>query len=154
MEIKNIPRSNHDQRLEETNIFPAIFEESLIWINPGVVAEDIKRVLEELTIKLNYDDLGRYFYKTLIATSGIRIIDFNNFDNNSFHITTELTCKNGDDEFLLDVTVLINGMPLIFIEVKKLNNKEGVLAERKSTTDIRTKSSSASQNSSVNDLLQ
>jgi type I restriction enzyme R subunit len=27
--------------------------------------------------------------------------------------------------------MLINGMPLVFIEVKKPNNKDGILAERK-----------------------
>jgi type I restriction enzyme, R subunit len=41
-----------------------------------------------------------------------------------------MTCKNGDEEFRPDITVLINGMPLVFIEVKKPNNKEGVIAER------------------------
>jgi type I site-specific restriction-modification system R (restriction) subunit len=42
-----------------------------------------------------------------------------NFENNSFHVVTELTCKNGEDEFRPDITLLINGMPLAFIEVKK-----------------------------------
>ena len=44
--------------------------------------------------------------------------------------SASLTCKNGDDEFRPDITLLINGMPLAFIEVKKPNNREGVLAER------------------------
>ncbi|MEF9673251.1 type I restriction endonuclease [Pseudomonas sp. PCH446] len=57
-------------------------------------------------------------------------MDFDNFDNNSFHVVTELPCRNGDDEFRPDITLLINGMPLAFIEVKKPNNREGVLAER------------------------
>jgi len=52
------------------------------------------------------------------------------FNNNSFHVVTELTYKNGDDEFRPDITLLINGMPLAFIEVKKPNNHEGILAER------------------------
>lgn len=65
-------------------------------------------------MKLDYDDLGREFYKSLTATSGLKLFDFNNLQNNSFNVTTELTCKNGDEEFRPDVTVLINGMPLIF----------------------------------------
>jgi type I site-specific restriction-modification system R (restriction) subunit len=48
----------------------------------------------------------------------------------AFNVVTELTYKNGDDEFRPDITLLINGMPLAFIEVKKPNNQEGVLAER------------------------
>lgn len=79
---------------------------------------------------LDNDDLGQAFYESLVGTSGTKLIDFKNFDNNSFHVVTELTYKNGDDEFRPDITLLINGMPLAFIEVKKPNNQEGVLAER------------------------
>ncbi|MFN8244714.1 MAG: type I restriction endonuclease [Ferruginibacter sp.] len=125
-----IPRKNHSLRLEETNIFKDIFIESLQRINPAVTKQELIRHLEEITLKLDYDDLGKEFYKALTATSGIKLIDFKNFNNNSFHVTTELTCKNGDEEFRPDITILINGMPLVFIEVKKPNNKEGVLAER------------------------
>lgn len=129
-----LPR--HEQnRIEETNIFPAIFKESIARINPSIEQNEINRLLDEMTLQLDYDDLGRDFYKALTATSGIKLIDFNNFNNNSFHVTTELTCKNGDDEFRPDITVLINGIPLVFIEVKKPNNKDGVLAERKRIND-------------------
>ena len=122
-------------RQEETNIFPAIFKESICKINPNVDATDVSRLLDELTLKLDFDDLGRDFYKSLTATSGIKLIDFENFNNNTFHVTTELTCRNGEDEFRPDITILINGMPLVFIEVKKPNNKDGVLAERKRIND-------------------
>jgi type I restriction enzyme R subunit len=122
-------------RQEETNIFADIFIKSIQKINPNVAFDDVKRLLDELTLKLDFDDLGREFYKSLTATSGIKLIDFDNFKNNSFHVTTELTCKNGEDEFRPDITVLINGMPLVFIEVKKPNNKDGILAERKRIND-------------------
>lgn len=125
-----ISRKNHHLRLEETNIFKEIFIKSVGKINPTVTETELEKHLEEITLKLDYDDLGKEFYKSLTATSGIKLIDFKNFANNSFHVTTELTCKNGEEEFRPDITVLINGMPLVFIEVKKPNNKEGVLAER------------------------
>ena len=47
------------------------------------------------------------------------------------HVVTELTYKKDDDEFRPDITLLINGMPLVFIEVKKPNNQDGILAEHK-----------------------
>lgn len=122
-------------RQEETNIFPAIFTKSICKINRSVDEADVSRLLDELTLKLDFDDLGRDFYKSLTATSGIKLIDFEKFENNSFHVTTELTCKNGEEEFRPDITILINGMPLVFIEVKKPNNKDGVLAERKRIND-------------------
>lgn len=118
-------------RRSDSNIFESIFLDSIQRINPDVALEDLKRLLDEISLELDYEDIGEKFYQRLTATSGIKLIDFKNFNNNSFHVTTELTCKNGDEEFRPDITILINGMPLAFVEVKKPNNKEGVLAERK-----------------------
>jgi len=115
---------------EETNIFPTLFNEAIARINTDLSAEDITRLLADVKLLLDNEDLGNAFYDRLSERSGVRLIDFENFDNNSFHVVTELTCKNGDDEFRPDITLLINGMPLVFIEVKKPNNREGVLAER------------------------
>ena len=115
---------------EDTNIFPEQFRIAIARINPEMEADDITRLLADVKLLLDNEDLGKAFYEKLTERSGIRLIDFENFDNNSFHVVTELTCKNGDDEFRPDITLLINGMPLNFIEVKKPNNREGVLAER------------------------
>tara|TARA_B100000745_G_scaffold300167_1_gene253074 strand:+ start:341 stop:3340 length:3000 start_codon:yes stop_codon:yes gene_type:complete len=113
----------------ETNIFPEIFYASLKKINDGVEQEDLERLHDEIALTLDNEDLGKAFYEMLLSNE-IKLIDFENFDNNSFHVVTELPCKNGEDEFRPDITLLINGMPLAFIEVKKPNNKEGILAER------------------------
>jgi type I restriction enzyme R subunit len=118
------------KRDEKTNIFTDIFSESLIRINPGIEDEEIKKTFQKVSLLLDNEDLGQAFYQMLIGTSGTKLIDFKDFSNNSFHVVTELACKNGDDEFRPDITVLINGMPLAFIEVKKPNNQEGILAER------------------------
>lgn len=115
---------------EETNIFPKEFSEAMARINPELGADDVLRLLADVKLLLDNEDLGRAFYERLTARSGSRLIDFESFENNSFHVVTELTCKNGEDEFRPDITLLINGMPLVFIEVKKPNNREGVLAER------------------------
>ena len=115
---------------EGTNIFTDIFSESINRINPGIDESEITRTFENVSLTLDNDDLGQAFYEMLISTSGTKLIDLSNFENNSFHVVTELTYKNGDDEFRPDITLLINGMPLAFIEVKKPNNQDGVLAER------------------------
>ena len=117
-------------RNEDTNIFSGIFLDSIQRINPTVGADEISRKLDEITLELDYEDLGQKFFTSLTTTSGIKLIDFKDFDKNSFHVTTELTCKNGEEEFRPDITLLINGMPLAFIEVKKPNNKGGVIEER------------------------
>jgi len=36
----------------------------------------------------------------------------------------------GDEEFRPDIVLLVNGMPLAFVEVKVPNNKNGILAVR------------------------
>lgn len=118
-----------ENRDVDTNIFTDIFFESIHRLNPDADFNS-DSVVADLKDILDYDDLGRTFYKRILSTSGLRLIDFNDFDNNSFHVCTELTYKNGEDEFRPDITILINGMPLVFIEVKKPNNHEGILAER------------------------
>jgi len=80
---------------------------------------------------LDYNDLGKAFYQRLLSPTGLKLIDFENFDRNHFHVVTELPCKNDEEEFRPDITLLINGLPLAFIEVKKPNNREGILAEHK-----------------------
>jgi type I restriction enzyme R subunit len=115
---------------EETNIFPDLFTNVIAKINPDLAVAEISRLLADIKLLLDNEDLGKAFYERLTEQSGIKLIDFENFNNNSFHVVTELTYKNGDDEFRPDITLLINGLPLAFIEVKKPNNREGVLAER------------------------
>lgn len=114
-----------------TNIFPKIFIESLCRINPDLSPDDARRLLTDIRLELDNEDLGQKFYERLTNQSGgKKLIDFQNFDNNSFHVVTELPCINGDEEFRPDITLLVNGMPLVFIEVKKPNNKGGIGEER------------------------
>ncbi len=115
----------------KTNIFTDIFFKKIKHLNPDLNESDIKRIYQEISLSLENEDLGKKFYEKLISNKGIKIIDFSNFNNNSFNVVTELTYKNDEDEFRPDITILINGIPLGFIEVKKPNNRDGVLAELK-----------------------
>jgi type I restriction enzyme R subunit len=116
---------------EATNIFTDIFLENIVRLNPEMNEADARRILDEVSLCLENEDLGKVFFEKLTDKSGTRLIDFENFDNNSFHVVTELTCKKDDEEFRPDITLLINGMPLVFIEVKKPNNLDGIQAEHK-----------------------
>lgn len=115
---------------EETNIFTDLFRDSVKRINPDLSDSDQDRLYQELTLELENEDLGKIFFERLTERSGIKLLDLENFENNSFHVVTELTYKNGEDEFRPDIICLVNGMPLVFIEVKKPNNQNGVIAER------------------------
>ena len=114
-----------------TNIFTDIFHDSIKKINPKLSDLEVKRFYDEISLCLENEDLGKAFYEKLIDRSGMRLIDYDDFNNNTFNVVTELTYKKDDDEFRPDIILLINGMPLVFIEVKKPNNQNGILAEHK-----------------------
>lgn len=118
----------------DTNIFYSQFLSAVNRINQTeLTLEDAKKIIGELKIKLDNDDLGKSFFKILQSgIDGIKLIDFSDITGtkNDYTVVTELPYENGDDNFRPDIVVLINGMPLAFIEVKRQNNREGILTER------------------------
>jgi len=116
---------------QSTNIFTDIFNRSVKVLNPEMNDGDIQRLYDEVSLCLDNEDLGKAFYERITEKSGIRLIDFENFENNTFNVVTELTYKKDEEEFRPDITLLVNGIPLVFIEVKKPNNQDGILAEHK-----------------------
>ena len=116
----------------DTNIFYDSFRAALSRINGRDVDEEKTRYLvAQLRLKLGGDDLGRAFFTCLqTGLEGYRLLDFDDPRNNTFEVVTELPCENGEDSFRPDITFLVNGMPLCFMEVKRQNNKDGIQAER------------------------
>ena len=118
----------------DTNIFYSQFLSAVNRINQTeLTLEDAKKIIGELKIKLDNDDLGKSFFKILQSgIDGIKLIDFSDITGtkNDYTVVTELPYENGDDNFRPDIVVLINGIPLSFIEVKRQNNREGILTDR------------------------
>lgn len=114
----------------DTNILIDVFKQQFEFLNPSTKGE-FGQTFRAIRQELANDDLGKSFYKRLTTASPVRLIDFENPQNNSFHFTAEFTCKNGQDEFRPDITLFVNGLPLCFIEVKKPNNHGGMVAESK-----------------------
>ncbi|MDW2835150.1 DEAD/DEAH box helicase family protein [Mesomycoplasma ovipneumoniae] len=110
-----------------TNIAVEIFKEKFFQLNPTFNG-DFDDVLREIRYVLNNDDLGMSFYNRLISYNQ-KLIDFDNIKNNSFHFTGEFSYRNEGEELRPDITLFINGLPLVFIEVKTPNNPGGVVAE-------------------------
>lgn len=126
-----LPKSGIAKVHTDTNIFKDLFQQGLSKINGTSYSDsEIDTFISEINIQLDNSDLGKAFYKSLQGDFACKLIDLENFDNNLFHVVTELTYKNDEEEFRPDITLLINGMPLAFIEVKKPNNHDGILAER------------------------
>ena len=120
----------------ETNILTNVFLEQFQKLNPTRASEALQ-TLKDINQELDNDDLGRSFYLRLKRSSPIKLIDFDNPRNNLFHCTAEFTCKNGQDEFRPDITLFVNGLPLVFIEVKKPNNHGGMVAESERMNNLR-----------------
>lgn len=120
----------------DTNILLDVFKCQFKKLNPEHAGE-CEQTLKDIRKELNDDDLGRGFYQRLKAVSPVRLIDFEDPSNNTFHFTAEFTCKNGQDEFRPDITLFVNGLPLCFVEVKKPNNHGGMVAESKRMTKER-----------------
>lgn len=115
------------------NIFIDVFAENIRKINNKDYSEaTIKELIKEIAdITDNEKDKGKSFYERLTGFNKIKIIDLKEPLNNDFRVVTELTCKGDRHEFRPDITILINGIPLGFIEVKKPNNQNGIQAEFK-----------------------
>ena len=112
----------------DTNILKEVFINQFNKLNPNSVGK-AEQTLKEIRQELDNDDLGRSFYLRLAQVSPIRLIDFDNPENNVFHVSAEFTCKRDEDEFRHDITLFVNGLPLVFVEVKRPNNKDGMVAE-------------------------
>lgn len=113
---------------QDTNILVNEFRSQFAKLNPGAESE-FDLLLSDIRKELDNDDLGKKFYERITSLSPYKLIDFDNIKNNTYHVAAELTCKNGSDEFRPDITLFINGLPLVFIEVKQTNNPGGMLDE-------------------------
>ena len=115
---------------KDTNILREIFISQFKKLNP-FHKDEAEQVLHDIIQELDNDDLGRSFYTRLKMVSPVKLIDFAHPENNEFHFTAEFTCKRDQDEFRPDITLFVNGLPLVFVEVKKPNNYGGMVAESK-----------------------
>ncbi|EJB56996.1 type I site-specific deoxyribonuclease, HsdR family [Helicobacter pylori Hp H-29] len=117
-----IPQKNKPNLDTATNILTDSFTQSFERLNPNKNAKD---VLAEMKKRLNDDDLGKSFYEYLLKSEH-QIIDFDNPNNNLYEMMAELTYKS----LRTDITLFINGLPLVNIEVKQPFAEKGIKEER------------------------
>ncbi|GAB0052698.1 type I restriction endonuclease subunit R [Helicobacter pylori] len=107
-----------------TNILTDSFTQAFNQLNPNPT-KNAKDSLAEMKKRLNYDDLGKSFYEYLLK-SEYQIIDFDNPNNNLYEMMAELPYKS----FRPDITLFINGLPLVIIEVKQPFAEQGIKEEK------------------------
>lgn len=115
-----------------TKIFKNLFKPSIEKINGRLFTNDeINSLLEDILGSIKNNDLGKDFYNWLInPIDRVKLIDFENINNNSFYVVNELIF--GDKikgSFRPDINILVNGIPLAFLEVKNPNNDGGIQVE-------------------------
>ncbi len=106
----------------DTNILIDSFTQAFERLNPTKSAQE---TLAEMKKRLNYDDLGKSFYEYLLKSEN-QIIDFDNPNNNLYEMMAELPYKS----FRPDITLFINGLPLVNIEVKQPFAEKGIKEEK------------------------
>ncbi|WQY74548.1 type I restriction endonuclease subunit R [Helicobacter pylori] len=107
-----------------TNILIDSFIQAFERLNPNPT-KNAQDALAEMKKRLNYDDLGKSFYEYLLKNEN-QIIDFDNPNNNLYEMMTELPYKS----FRPDITLFINGLPLVNIEVKQPYAEQGIKEEK------------------------
>lgn len=118
-----------------TKIFIERFKSSLERINNRSISdEEIYELISEIDGLIKNNDLGKEFYKRLLSNEyPIKLLDLNDYKNNDFAVVDELpfSIKEGTEEgsFRPDINILINGMPLAFLEVKHPDNCGGIQVE-------------------------
>ena len=131
-------RSLKTMRLDPlTNIDLDTFTKQLRELNGDLSDKQIELFLGDIQNKLNSEDLGRDFYQKILQNKILKVIDYDHPERNIWECVTEMPCENGNDSFRPDITLLINGLPLVFIEVKKPNNKGGMQVEYHRMNDTR-----------------
>lgn len=116
----------------ETRIAINRFKPAIERINgKSFTDEEILSLIDEIHGMIRYNDMGKSFYDWLInPMDRVKLIDFDNVDNNDFAVVNELFFgTEAKGSFRPDINILINGIPLAFLEVKKPNNEGGIQKE-------------------------
>ena len=118
--------------------FADVLETQLMRLNRGILDEsrcgEIVRQLNLLrpTLEGNEDALSwlrgerSIFVPDENRYRNVTLIDYDNPDNNLFHVTDEWTQKGAVHRNRADVVFLINGIPVAVVETKSANKQDGL----------------------------
>ena len=137
---KSISRSEAMQmrRGETGRYFADVLKAQLMNLNRGILDEsrcqEILRQLDLLnpTLEGNQDALSwlrgeqSIFVPEENRYRNVTLIDYDNSDNNLFHVTDEWTQKGAVHRNRADVVFLINGIPVAVVETKSANKQDGL----------------------------
>ena len=123
---------------ESSFAFKDVFVSQIMKLNPGFMGEqltrDLLRRLERIPASIEGNlvaweylkGLGTVFVPSEKRERNVRFIDTDNLDNNIFQVTEEFSFTNGSKTIRPDITFLVNGIPLLFVETKSTHKIEGI----------------------------
>ena len=137
---KSVSRSEAMQmrHVETGRYFADVLKAQLMRLNRGILDEsrcqEIVRQLTLLnpTLEGNQDALSwlrgeqSIFVPDEDRYRNVTLIDYDNPDNNLFHVTDEWTQKGAVHRNRADVVFLINGIPVAIVETKSANKQDGL----------------------------
>ena len=115
-------------------VLPEVLKKSLRRINPGIEDEKLNEVVKTLTVDFTGRDITAVNYKLYnqirnsiqikVRRNGkedfdfVKLIDFENPENNTFTAVSQMWIQGKVYWRRPDVLIFVNGMPLVFIELK------------------------------------
>lgn len=128
-------QSKKGQKIQQhNNIFVDVFKKAIRDINGKDYSdEQLDDAIKEIEVLTdNTRDKGQAFFDRMRAYSEMRLVNLEEPEKNDFRVVSELPFKGERNvTFRPDITLLINGIPMAFVEVKKPNNQDGIQAEFK-----------------------
>lgn len=126
-----------DEYLIEDDIYRALHK-----INPKInrsLLDEVVKMIKHLH-GLKLIERNKLFHKYLIdgiivqdnhsnVNPLVKIIDFENINNNSFKIVSQVKFNEGRATRIPDIIIYINGIPLIIFELKSIENREDTTIE-------------------------
>lgn len=127
-----------DEFINESDLILALEK-----INKGVkydLLEEAKNMVKHIDA-LSFIDKNREFHKYLIdgiavedyeskSNPLIKLIDFENPNNNTFKIYNQLKFNEGRDSRIPDILIYVNGIPLVLFELKSIEDREDATIEQ------------------------
>ena len=120
-------------------LLDSTLRESLVRINRGLPLEAINEVLSKLknfdtgsllqknTIFMDYLQNGitvKFFVKGEEQSLIVRLIDYENKENNTFYVVNQFTFLENGNNRRPDIILFINGLPLVLMELKSPTKDE------------------------------
>jgi len=144
------PISNNPQRESFSSVLlEQHFKNSLKKLNP-TLPESVRVEAYQKVINLGTEDImeNNERFHTLLTngvtveytkegrTKGInvKLLDVENPENNSFWVINQLVVKENNNEKRFDVVIYVNGLPLVFVELKSASDEKATT--RKAYTQI------------------